>query len=135
MPGNDRNARGLHRLTGARLRAHQLDRVGRRPDPGEAGGLDRSRKRRVLGQEAVARVHRAGAGALRGVDDRLDLEIALGRRRRPDQIRLVRVGDVQRGAIGLRIDGDRAEPELSEGAEDADRDLAAVGDQNLVEHE
>ena len=80
-------------------------------------------------------MHRAGAGALRGLDERLDLQIALGRRRRADQVRLVGVRDVERAAVGLRVDGDRAEPELAQRAEDADRDLTAVGDQNLVEHE
>jgi CDP-diacylglycerol--glycerol-3-phosphate 3-phosphatidyltransferase len=40
---------------------------------------------------------------------------------------------VQRAAIGLRIDGDRADVELAKRSEDPDRDLAAVGDQNLRE--
>jgi len=80
-------------------------------------------------------VHRTGPGTLGGLDDRLDPEVALGGRRRSDQIRLVRERNMERGAVGLRIDGDRPEPELSESAEDADRNLSAVGDQNLVEHE
>ena len=42
-------------------------------------------------------MHGAGAGALRRLDQRLDLEVALGGRRRPDQVRLVGVRDVQGG--------------------------------------
>jgi CDP-diacylglycerol--glycerol-3-phosphate 3-phosphatidyltransferase len=40
---------------------------------------------------------------------------------------------VQRSAVGLRIHRDRADPELAQRPEDPDRDLAAVGDQDLRE--
>ena len=76
---------------------------------------------------------RARPGAQRGLDERLDLQVALRRGRRPDQVRLVGVRDVQRAAVRLRIDGDRAEPELAQRARDADRDLASIRDENLVE--
>ena len=75
------------------------------------------------------------AGPLRSVEDAVDREVALGRRRRPEEERLVRVRDVQRGPVALRVDADRADPELAQRPEDADRDLPSVGDQNLVEHE
>ena len=45
-------------------------------------GLQASAKRRVLGQEAVARVHRLGAGRAGGRDELLDDEVALGGGRR-----------------------------------------------------
>ena len=76
----------------------------------------------------------ARAGALRRLDEALDLQIALRRRRRADQIRLVGEGDVERAAVGLGVDRDRPDPELAQRPEDADRDLPAVGDENLVEH-
>jgi len=41
---------------------------------------------------------------------------------------------MQRATVGLRIDGDGSDSELAEGAEDADRDLTAVGDQDFREH-
>ena len=75
------------------------------------------------------------SGALRRVEDPVDREVALGRRRRPEEERLVRVRDVERGPVALRVDADRADAELAQRAEDADRDLPPVGDQNLVEHE
>ncbi len=62
---DDRDACRLHRLARPRLRAHQLDRGGRRADPDEARVLDGARERRVLGQEAVARMDGLGARARR----------------------------------------------------------------------
>jgi hypothetical protein len=38
-------------------------------------------------------------------------------------------------AVDLRVDGDRADAHLLQGACDADRDLAAVRDQDLLEHQ
>ena len=59
------------------LVAHRLDRVGLRADEDDAFLLERSAERRVLRQEAVARVHGLGAGVLARLDDALDHEIAL----------------------------------------------------------
>ena len=132
--GDDRDARVLHRPTRPRLLAHQLDRGRRRTDPDEPRVLDRAREGRVLGEEAVARMHGAGAGALRRLHETLDVQIALRRRRRADQVRLVGEGDVQRAAVGLGVDGHRAESELTQRPEHADGDLTAVGHENLVEH-
>ena len=77
---------------------------------------------------------RLGAGLLGGLDDLLDVQIALGRDRGADQERLVGLAHVGRVAVDLRVDGDRADPHLLQGAGDADRDLAAVGYQDLLEH-
>ena len=119
----------------ARLRAHQLDRLRRRPDPDEPRVLDRAGERGVLGEEAVAGVDAPPRPARSAVSTSLlDLQVALGRRRRrrSDTPR-PRSETCSAHAVGLRIDGDRADPELAQRAEDADRDLAAVGDQDLVE--
>jgi CDP-diacylglycerol---glycerol-3-phosphate 3-phosphatidyltransferase len=74
-------------------------------------------------------------GALRDIENTLDREVALGRRSRSEEERFVRVGDVQRSAVALGIDTDRADAELAKCAEDADRDLSAVGNEDLLEHE
>ena len=132
--GDDRHARVLHHPPRPRLLAHQLDRRRRRADPDEPRVLDGARERRVLGEEPVAGMHGARAGALGGLHEALDLQIALGRRRRADQIRLVGERDVQRAAVGLGVDRHRPDPELPQRPEDADGDLPAVGDENLVEH-
>jgi hypothetical protein len=86
-------------------------------------------------EEAVTGMNRLGARALSGVEDPLDREVALGRGRWADEERLVRIGDVERGPVALGVDTDRADAELAEGPEDADRDLPSVGDENLLEHE
>ena len=95
---------------------------------------ERPRKGLALGQEAVAGMHRLGAGLAAGVDDLVDHEIAFGRRRRPDQDRLVGHFDVQRVAVGLGIDRDRLDPHAAGGLDDPAGDLAAIGDQNSFEH-
>ena len=78
-------------------------------------------------------MHRLGSRPLRRVEHSRPIQIALGRKPAADQIRLVRVSDVRRVTVGLGIDGDRPDPELSQGAEDPDRDLPPVGDQDLSE--
>ena len=52
-----RHARVARARLRARLVAHEVDRVGRRPDPDQAGVGHGARERRALGQEPVARVH------------------------------------------------------------------------------
>ena len=78
---------------------------------------------------------RFGARAVGRSEQPLDVEIALRGRGRAEQVRLVGIGDVQGARIALRIDGHRADAELAERPEDADRDLAAVRHEHLFEHE
>ena len=96
--------------------------------------VQRPRKRLALGQEAVAGMHRLGAGLAAGLDDLVDQQIALGRGRRPDQDRLIGHFDMQRVAVGLGIDGDRLDPHPAGGLDDPAGDLAAICDQNSFEH-
>ncbi len=96
--------------------------------------FDRARERGVLGEEAVAGVDRLGAALERGLDDAVDPQIALGRRRGAEQVSLVREAHVQRRRVRLRIDGDRRDAHLAARAQNPHRDLAAVGDKNLFEH-
>ena len=79
-------------------------------------------------------MHRLGAGALDHLEQLVDHQIALGGGAGPEQERLVGARDVGRVAVELGVDGDRRDPELLARADDADRDLAAVGDQDLREH-
>ena len=109
------------------LVAARAQRVGRRPDPGEPGRVDRLREVGALGEEAVAGMNRVGA--------------ALGARRagaraasRYDAISTDLVGRarVQRAGVVGRGDRDGLEAERPRGAEDAQRDLAAVRDEHLL---
>ena len=88
---------------------------------------------RVLGEEAVAGVHCFGPGPERGLDEDVCAEIALGGRARADEVRLVGRARVRAPPIGLRVDGDAPDPELPQGPEDPDRDLATVRDEHLRE--
>ena len=90
---------------------------------------------RVLGEEAVARMDRVGAGDLGRGDEARNVEIRLARRRGADADVVVGEAHVQRLAVGLGIDGDRLNAELAAGADDAQRDLAAIGDQNFLKHQ
>ena len=58
-------------------------------------------------------MHRLRAGALAGLDDLLDDEIALGRLRRADRDRLIGHLDMQRVLVGLRIDRDGLDPHFA----------------------
>jgi hypothetical protein len=132
-PRHDRHARLAHARAGRRLVAHQLDRLRRRPDPDEAGRFDRAREPRVLGEEAVPRVHGVGVRRASGLEQLLDDEVAVRSRLAPERERVVGRRDVRRAAVGVGVDRDRPEPELAERAEHADRDLAAVRDEHLRE--
>ena len=72
--------------------------------PGEVG---------VLGEEAVAGVHAVGAAALDGVEDRLGVEVALGRGLPAERVRLVGEAHVQRVAVELGVHGDGGDAELA----------------------
>ena len=128
---DDRDAGRLHRGARLRLRPHQLDRRAGRADPRDPRLLDRSSELGVLGEEAVAGMDRVGAGLSRRVQDPLADEVALRGRTGADQIRLVGGARMECIAVGLGVDGDRADSELAQRPEDPDRDLAAVGDEHF----
>ena len=62
-----------------------------------------------------------------------DVEIAVAGRRRADADRVVGEPDVHRVGIGGRMHRDRLDAHFVRGAVDAQRDLAAVGDQDLLD--
>ena len=89
---------------------------------------------RVLRQEAVARMHRVGAGDLAGGEQRRNVEIAVARGRRADADALVGEPHMHGVGVGGRMHRDGRDAELLAGAQHPERDLAAVGDQDFVEH-
>jgi hypothetical protein len=118
----------------ARLRAHRLDRLGRGADEDHSGLLAGPREGGVLGQEAVAGMDRLRAGLIGDLQDLLHPQVALGCRAGAEQVGLVGAAGVRRVAIGLGIHGHGGDAELLQGPHDADRDLAPVGDKDLLEH-
>ncbi len=109
---HDGHARCDHGLARAQLVAHRLDGAGVGADPHEPGAGHGARERRVLGEETVAGVDGVGAGAARDVEYALDVQVALRGRGRPEQIRLVGVGDVGGVAVGFGVNGDGRDAEF-----------------------
>ncbi len=125
---------GLHGGDGGDLVAHETDGLRARTDEDETGALHPLGEIRVLGQEAVARVDGHGVGHLGRADDGRDIEITVAGRRRSDTDGLVGQQDVLQVPVRLGMDRDGADAELAAGAQDPERDLAPVGDENLLDH-
>ena len=128
---NDRYTGAARDALRLRLVGHLPNDSGRRPDPGQARLDHGLRKSRILGEEAVARMHGIGAGLLRRRDDRRTIEVRLARARRADPHCRIRFAHVQGIAIRIGVNRDRADAHAPGGTDDAARDLAAVGDQQL----
>ena len=115
------------------LGAKRFHHLRRRADEGQAVLGAGARQRRVLGQEAVAGMDRVATGLARDPQHLVDVEIGLHRLAAlADQIAFVGLEAVQGEAVLVRVDRDRADAHLGGGTEHADRDLAAVGDQQLA---
>ena len=103
-------------------------------DEGHAVAGEDFGKARVFRQEAVAGVDGVGAGDLAGRQDGGDVEVAVFRRRRPDAHALVGEAHMHGVGVGGRMHRDRRNAELLAGAQHAQRDLAAIGDEDFIEH-
>ena len=71
---------------------------------------------------------------LAGGDDLFDHQVAFGRLRRTDCDGAICQFDVERVPVGLRIDGDRLDPQLAGGLDNPAGDFAAIGNQDTLEH-
>ena len=71
----------------------------------------------------------------RGGDDGLGEQVTLFHRRRTQPHGLIGEGDMGRPGVGIRVDGDGGNAEALAGSENAAGDFAAVGDQDLLQHE
>ncbi len=111
--------------------AHDFRRRADEGDPGPVAGLG---ELGVLREEAVAGVDGVDVLSARQVDDLVDGEVGIDR---PfplaDQVGLVGLVAVQREPVLLRVDRHGTDPQLGAGAEDANRDLAAVCCHDLLE--
>ena len=126
---HERHAGRAHLRLRLRLVAHPRHHVRGRPDEDEIVVLARAHEVGVLGEEAVARMHRLAAGRRRGRDDRGDAEVALRGGRRADAHRAVGETHVQRVLVGGRVDRDRFDPELVQRMTRGD--LAAIRNEDL----
>ncbi len=132
--GQQRQSEAHSHLSRAELVAPRAHRVRTWADEGQPATPDDLRELGVLAQEPVARMNRVRAADLRRADDRRDVQVALLRGRRADADRLVGEANVERVGVRLRVDRHRRDVELPTRANDAHRDLAAVGYEDLREH-
>ena len=88
----------------------------------------------VLAQEAIAGMDGLGAVSLGRGEDALDVEIAFRRRRWTDMSRFIGQRTCRRRAVGVGVHGDARDAEFAESPHQAHSDLAAIGDEYLVEH-
>ncbi len=126
-------AGGRHQLARGRLVPDLLHHVRLRADERDPLVLADLREIGILGEEAVARMDGVGARLERSADDARDVQVAAADRRRPDLHGLVRELDHGRLGVCGREHGYGLDAELSAGARDTERDLAAVRDQDLLE--
>ena len=118
---------------GPRLVAEQVELLGRGADEGDSrrgAGLGEGS---VLRQEAVSRMHGIAACFFRGRDHARNVEIG-GSTPALERPHLVNAADMQRGRVVFRMDAHRGNAEFGGGLGDADGDLAAIGDQEFLEH-
>ena len=132
--GEQGQARGAGGGLRRELVAKLAQVCGRRADERHPVGVHRLGERRVLGEEPVPGVHGVRARDVRGGDHSGQRQVGLRRLRRADADALVCELHVRRVLVGLGVHGDGADPELAAGADDAQRDLAAVGDEDFAEH-
>jgi len=74
-------------------------------------------------------VNRVGATAGGRCHDRGNVEVRLGRLRRPDIDRLIGKPDGKAILVGGAVGLHRTQPKLLRGPDDADRDLSSIGDE------
>ncbi len=106
-PGDRRDAgrgRGLARRD---LVAHDVDRFGRRADPGDSQPADGAGEVGVLGEEPVPGVDGVGPALLEDLEDACRVEVALGRGLAAERKGLVGVTDVGRVTVEV---GEHREP-------------------------
>src|ERR1700693_2080869 len=79
-------------------------------------------------------MNRVASGIARGANDFLNDQVAFSRRGEADGISLVSKTHVKRSAVCVAIDGHRAHAKLSAGSQDANGNLATIGNQDFLEH-
>jgi len=126
------NSGRLHRILGAGLIAHRFDHFGFGTDEGKSGGVANVGKFGVLGEESVAGMNRFGASEMRGADDARDVEVTFASGWRTDADGLIGKADMERMTIRLGINGDGFNAHLAAGADDTERDFAAVGYEDFM---
>ena len=132
--GKNGHLGSLHRLTGFFLLAHQARDLRRRADELDVRGAADLGEVGVLAQQPIAGMDCFHIGDLRGGDDRRHVQITVRQARRADANSLVGKTNVQRVAVRLAVDGDRANAQFPAGVHNPQRDFTPIGNQYLTKH-
>src|SRR6185503_12662881 len=105
-----------------------LHRCRTRTDEGQPGVTYGLGKISILSQETVAGMNRFAFSLFRGRDNRVDVEITLGRSGWADKAGFVRHAHMHGARVDLGENGHRRDPEIATGTNDADCDLTTICD-------
>src|SRR6266700_5320605 len=103
-------------------------------DKGELGGFADFGEMGVLRKKAIAGMNGLGVGDLSGGDDAGHIHVAVCAAWGADAHRLVGKTDVERIAVGLRVNRHRTDAQFLAGADNADSNFPAIGNQDLLKH-
>ncbi len=131
--GYDGHAGLAHELPRLRFVAHQFDHVRPRTDKGHANLGANLGQVGILRQKSVPWMNGVAPGDQRRADDGRDVVVRPRRLRRADADRLIGQPHRQRLSIGIAVRHHRAHTQVVAGAQNPERDLAPVGNQNLAE--
>ncbi len=130
----DRGAGLARQPLAVHLVAERVHRLGARADELEPGVAADLGEVRVLAQEAVPGVDGVGVRDLGGGDQAVDAEVGLLRWPGTDADRAVGLLEPGPAPVGGGVDAHRLGAEFAAGSDDPQGDLAAVGDQDALEH-
>ena len=129
--GDQGRAGLLGELAGRNLVAQQRDGRRRRADPDQAGVDHGLGEGGVFRKKAVAGVNGIRAAGAGGGEDFFDVQIGVGRALAVQRGGLVGQAGVQRVDIGVSVEGDALHAVVGAGADDANGDFAAIGNQDF----
>ncbi len=124
----------LHCFDCRYLVAHKPDRVRGRSDENESRRFAALCKIGVFREEAVTRVYAHCIRYFGGADDRRHVQVTFHRGRGTDTHGLVGQQNVLEIIVRTRVHGDGLDIEFPAGAQDTQRNFAAVGDDDFIEH-
>ncbi len=114
--------------------SHFTNGFGRGTDEADVTGLADFGEVGAFREEAVPRVDSVDIADFGGGDDAIDFEITLCAGSWADAYGFVGGLDVKGVVIGFGVDGEGTDSEVFTSADDAEGDLASVGDEDFVEH-
>ena len=124
----------LRCFLGLDLVTHHADMLGRGADKSYAVLLQDLREAGIFGQKPITRMNRVGACNLASRQEPGDVKVAFTRSWRPDAHAFVGEPDMHRIGVSCRVNGNRRYAQLFASALDAKCDLAAICNQDFIEH-